>query len=528
MSYFNRPFYWLYARMGAGYGLFVILALTFLLVQIANAWMAEDAFIIFRTVDNFIHGYGLRWNVQERVQSFTTPLWTLLLCGFSFITREQYYTVSFLSILLATGSFVFLCVWVQNPFKFSFIFLTLISSRAYFDYSSSGLENVLAYALILCFYYFLFGYRKDDTSKLYALCFLACAVMLTRLDLGLLVIPAVIWVLIKHREIPYLKRAMIFANGFSPLLFWHLFSLFYYGFIFPNTAYAKLFNGLERYDAIKAGIFYIYVSAVRDPVTVMGIVFFSLLLILRYRRDTTKDPVLLICLFSILLYVIYVVMIGGDYMNGRFLGVPFFSVSVLFIIYRPAIHELGILGMCFVISHCFLLYSVVHIDPAYCCYWERRTDYFIDDEKGYFFKDSGLINNLVENNLIHSHWAKLGRIAYKERKNTPLVIMGNIGLYGYFAGPEVHIVDKYGLADAFLARRRPQRNLVWLSGHFMRNIPQGYIASLKSGINQFRSPVLRDYYEKLRLVTRGPLFSVSRLKSIWELNTGIWISQEPT
>ncbi|MDP7573157.1 MAG: hypothetical protein QF391_16270, partial [Myxococcota bacterium] len=44
-------------------------------VVIAQAWVSDDAFITFRVIDNFVHGYGLRWNVDERVEVYTHPLW---------------------------------------------------------------------------------------------------------------------------------------------------------------------------------------------------------------------------------------------------------------------------------------------------------------------------------------------------------------------------------------------------------------------------------------------------------------------
>ena len=47
-------------------------------VLIRTAWICDDAYITFRTIDNFLHGFGLRWNVAERVQSFTHPLWLIV------------------------------------------------------------------------------------------------------------------------------------------------------------------------------------------------------------------------------------------------------------------------------------------------------------------------------------------------------------------------------------------------------------------------------------------------------------------
>lgn len=44
-------------------GLIIILGV----VVLRNAWVGDDAYISFRTVDNFVNGYGLTWNVAERV-----------------------------------------------------------------------------------------------------------------------------------------------------------------------------------------------------------------------------------------------------------------------------------------------------------------------------------------------------------------------------------------------------------------------------------------------------------------------------
>lgn len=54
---------------------------------LANSWVGDDAYITFRGVDNFIHGFGLRWNPVERVQAFTSPLWLLFLSPFYAVSR---------------------------------------------------------------------------------------------------------------------------------------------------------------------------------------------------------------------------------------------------------------------------------------------------------------------------------------------------------------------------------------------------------------------------------------------------------
>ena len=73
------------------------------LVIVQRAWMGDDAFITLRTVDNFIAGRGLGYNVGERVQSHTHPLWLLVSVSYAF-TREPYYTVVFLSVLVSSAA----------------------------------------------------------------------------------------------------------------------------------------------------------------------------------------------------------------------------------------------------------------------------------------------------------------------------------------------------------------------------------------------------------------------------------------
>ncbi|HEY0840318.1 MAG TPA: hypothetical protein VGD74_09030 [Vulgatibacter sp.] len=57
-----------------------------------QAWVVDDAYITLRSVDNFVHGLGLGWNPDERVQAFTHPLWMFCLSALYFFTRESFLT----------------------------------------------------------------------------------------------------------------------------------------------------------------------------------------------------------------------------------------------------------------------------------------------------------------------------------------------------------------------------------------------------------------------------------------------------
>lgn len=83
-------------------GLIVLYAI----IVIRTAWLSDDAYITLRTVDNFVNGYGLRWNIAERVQAYTHPLWMFFLSGVCVVTHEAYFSTLFLYIIRIGGDFM--------------------------------------------------------------------------------------------------------------------------------------------------------------------------------------------------------------------------------------------------------------------------------------------------------------------------------------------------------------------------------------------------------------------------------------
>jgi arabinofuranosyltransferase len=93
-------------------------------------------------------------------------------------------------------------------------------------------------------------------------------------------------------------------------------------------------------------------------------------------------------------------------------------------------------------------------------------------------------------------------------------------MVGYFAGPQVHIVDKLGITEPLLARLPMKVIPKWRVGHYPREVPLGYLETLESGQNQIADRHLGEYYDKLALITRGPLWDPARWQAIWKMNTG--------
>lgn len=495
-----------------------LLVCLFLFLIIRTSWLNDDAYITFRTVDNFVHGYGLTWNPDERVQAYTHPLWMFMLSAVFAFTGDMFLTGHGLSIVVSglTGVLLIFVV-ARNGETAVLTTLALIFSKAFLDYSTSGLENPLTH-LLLALFLLVYYHPNPPSYQFFTLSLLAALLLLNRLDTILLVLPVYAWVFWQNRSLKTILTALI---GFAPFIAWELFSIAYYGFPFPNTAYAKAFaTGVPALTLAQQGLLYLLNSLKWDPLTLSLIALSALLMLFTSRapRSSLFAPFL-----GLLLHLLYIIKIGGDFMSGRFLAAPFlFALITLLqlewpLTYRkPAFWVLlfVIIGLGLTAKHPALLNG-----PDYGSrpeHQENWRDGDIADERMYYYPYTGLLN---PNRQIHP-WAGQGMDI---RLNGPAVLEhGNIGFLGFYAGPAIHIVDRNGLADPLLARL-PARDIAqWRIGHFRRNVPAGYTDGFWTAENHIADPALAEYYNKLLVVIRGPLFNRQRWQEIWKLNIGYY------
>ncbi len=491
------------------------LLVVFLAFATRRAWVGDDGYITFRTVDNFIHGYGLTWNVGERVQAYTHPLWMFLLSAFYFVTREIFFTSIFVSLavsLAAVSVFALRIARSRAGAALGILIFTL--SNAFVDYATSGLENPLTH-LLLAIFLAVFFYGGSSRGRLFWLTLITALAGVNRLDALVLFAPAM---LLAIGEMPRRKQAFLpVVCGALPLLIWLAFSLVYYGFPFPNTAYAKLNTSVPAGELAAQGLNYYIFTIEHDPLTLIAIFGGMLLpLVLRDRRG-------LAVALGMLLYLVYIIKIGGDFMGGRFFSALLFCAVAL--IGRARLPEgrlrTGSLPVLFAgVAALGLLAPLptyrVDIPAGYPVSDEKR----INDERAWYFADVSLIGRSRAAPYPTSQGRVSGLAARAEsEKDYYVVPVNNIGLYGFYAGQKVYIIDTYALADPLLARLPAKREANLYIGHFQRVIPNGYLSTLYSGNNLIEDEQLAQYYDALRLVTRGPLFSASRWRAIWQLNT---------
>jgi arabinofuranosyltransferase len=145
------------------------------------------------------------------------------------------------------------------------------------------------------------------------------------------------------------------------------------------------------------------------------------------------------------------------------------------------------------------------------------SDSGIANERGYYQEFTGIFAARNNTSVSDHEWAEEGRLNSERIKP---VVRGTIGLYGYYAGPKVYIIDRNALADPLLARLHINLNNPWRIGHFKRPIPIGYFETVMTGKNVIENSDIKKLYDEIKLITRGDLFDPQRLLAIWRFNTG--------
>ena len=509
----------------------VVLFALFFIVLVKTAWLSDDSFITLRVIDNFVNGYGLRYNVVERVQAYTHPLWLFLLTLPYFIFKDPFYTPILISIAI-TLLLLYLLIFKLSISRFNSIFIVilLIASKSFIDYSSSGLENPLSHLLIVIYIYF---YLKEIEiqRKILILSFLISLSYLNRIDSILIYIPSLFYLFYQNHS----KKNILYAiYGFLPIILWTVFSIVYYGFPFPNTFYAKINTGIPKLEIFSQGVYYFINSLKFDTITlviiflVIGITFIKGIKIHYY------------LVFGILLYLIYIIYIGGDFMSGRFFSLPFITAIAILVssITFNGYYVKLFLSIIFVLYLILYPYTPVKTGIDYA----DKTFNFLDengisDERGYYYQNTSLWKAINGYKIPQHQMIDVAQrqIEMKEK----VFLAGAIGFLGYYAGPSLYVIDVYALSDAFLSKlpvvkydliygrayekkfnKKPNKN--WRIGHFLRPLPEGFTLSKIKNDCLIKDSLLNEFYKKIYIITQSSIFSFERFSEIIKMNLGLY------
>jgi|GEM_PF-1460540 len=317
----------------------LIFFLSFIAVGL-RIWVAEDAYITFRIVENLFSGHGLVYNSGERIETFTHPLWMMLLViirGIGIPLHAGSITMGLMFTLFSLG----ILIYGKNKDGktiFPLSVLLLVSISGFRDFSTSGLEFSLVFFLLTVFFTTLHRYELKDAPSFYSA--VLSMLYLTRPEMALFYISyAAFFIYELFRDSKSgIKESIL--KSIRPLLAWavpsllwiggyHLFRYLYYNDIFPNTYYAK--SGTSSYYI--QGFKYLVYTMMWSPGFTFLILFPPALYVLskkgflklstpvyRLIRDTAAPAIL----------ILYMIRLGGDFMAFRFF-LPSAAILALFL-----------------------------------------------------------------------------------------------------------------------------------------------------------------------------------------------------
>lgn len=418
------------------YILFVIIILSTVFAW-SNRFITDDAFISFRYAYNLASGNGLVWNLNEFVEGYTNFAWTLLLSipfligwdvvifsqlsGIVFFALSLLYTYKLASNILGDGRKSLLCVIILG-FNFTYV-----------SYATGGLETSMQSLLVVLAYYLYFlitAKSKQDNIALIAMSLLLFLSVTTRPDAFILaaVIFGSIGTSFLLREMNR-KRAMrnivILIFPFLALVsLWVMWKMSYYGDIVPNTFHAKVRTG----GSIRQGLYYVglfFLLYLYVPNLIIHIC--------AIRRVYSSNGTLLSMSCFLLLWTLYVIYVGGDFMEFRFMAptLPLFSIifcwHIFFIVRYRAVRAM-LVGL--------LLFGSLH---SYLWFANHN------------FKGIESIHSL-DSHISSERWDLMGAIlgkALNYSKDTTIATTA-AGAIPFYSG--LNAIDMHGLTDKWIAR----------------------------------------------------------------------------
>lgn len=463
----------------------------------AQRWVTEDAFIDFRIVRHLLAGHGPVFNIGERVEAYTSPLWVALLavCGALGAATEVSSVVLGLVLSVAGLLLAQAGAWMLGSRLLGGASgasgrpadgrLALPLGAAVFavvpiawDFTTSGLESGLVIGWLGGVFWLLARSRPVTMRNARLAAFAIGCGPLVRPDLALFSVGfgAALWVIgscsSEHRLTgPEWARLGIVATALP--LSYQVFRMGYFAALVPNTALAKEASAAYwaqgwRYAVDFAGTYHLWL-----PLMLVGAWAAALLRSARRPRDLPTAVLLLAPMFSALLHGMYVTRVGGDFMHGRLLLPSLFGFLLplaTVVVAVPAFRGWRVAALA-----CVTTWAVV------CALW-LRVPYLgtigpsaIADERGVWAQGMNVPNPI---RLYYSHHMHIvqqfregldhDRAIVFARPEGPAfaaflapsvprsirVVLGleNIGRFGYLAGSDVHVVDRFGLADPIASR----------------------------------------------------------------------------
>ena len=457
---------------------------------LSRAWVGDDGFINLRVARNLLAGHGPVFNVGERVEAITSPLWLYLIAAFGSTGLRLEYVAAYGGILLSSVSFgvAFLAareLWLSEfesgaePFFLPLGLLVFLAVPVGWDYFSSGLENGLSYLWLslvfgLCVRVSRWRLEMPRRSLILAGTLFGLG-PLVRPELGLF---AVFWLgllafQMRVRTLWLALGAALVAGGYQ------IFRMGYYGVLLPHPALAKM-AAVSRWEQgfhFAENFFGLYWLLLPLALVVGSLVILT-------RRESKPRLLVWATVLAGTLYALYIIRVGGGFMHGRlFLPALFGFLLPAMAVPLPAPKAARVS-----IQAAFGATLVWALVCGFTIRVARANQWGIGDERGWYSRQAGVKHPVRIEDYYRFSWHAMGRSRQQTSENLcprgrercervflkewggrfplrsdlrPSIKTVNdayaIGIIGYLLDEHVHLVDRGGLADPVAARLRVEQ-----------------------------------------------------------------------
>lgn len=226
------------------------------IIAITGIGLVDDAYIALRYSRNFSRGMGLVYNLGERVDGYTSFLWTFGIGCLAWLGASPVWTAGFFGAFFAVATA--LCLIYRYPWKSDSRYLSALAlafSPCFVFWSGSGLETALFAFLLTCSVLrFIVECNRiearQDTSAFLpngvvsGLCLALAALTRQEAVLALVVNCLMMAIVPRHSRARAWRLAawhlLSFSVVFGTWVAWHW---NYYGHPLPNTYYCKVWGG---------------------------------------------------------------------------------------------------------------------------------------------------------------------------------------------------------------------------------------------------------------------------------------------
>jgi arabinofuranosyltransferase len=486
----------------------IVLAVPLLIVMVGAwnyRWVQEDALIDFRIINNVMAGHGPVFNVGERVEAYSDPLWLFTIAGFHkvfpFLTLEW---LSVLFGLFGTAAGVILSGRAIQRFGSTRsdgviipVGLVIFSVVAgVWEFATSGLEMGMVFGWIGLSFWLLVRVERRRTSAV--ICgFVVGLGSLIRPELILMAFVILVGLAVVVASPGWKGSASLWHRWIAPLVaaailpaLYELFRMAYFGMLVSNSSLAKSAAGSD----IPQGAYYVWNFVSTYALWAPFLLVLPLMIPRTWRWWSTGDyagcAVVATPVVAGLVDALYVLHLGGDYMESRLLLPGFFCLCIVVYVQASQFRSILIIPLVGVAVWATMGVGWFRYDLG------NAWDHNMHDERGNWIADTGephpidvsgylrlvalgpvlkekaeatqpgsqsmLVlsnpgaifilpsNRTPTSTLDKTETTYIGATAKSARSSLPfrfVLNLDNIGAIAYLAGPQVYIYDALSLAN---------------------------------------------------------------------------------